>query len=794
MIRAKTRWEIQHVDEGEVLHLAKETKIHPLITRLCWLRGVRTAHDLRRFLELDSFTFYDPFLLKGMKEATERIKKAIAQKEKILVYGDYDADGVSSTTIMIHLLDALNADFSYYIPDRFSEGYGLNEEAIVRAGEDGVGLIITVDTGISAYQEVETAKRLGIDVIVTDHHEPPSLIPEAYSVINPKLEDCTYPFPYLCGAGIALKLAQAMLGDVPDEWIGIAAIGTIADLVPLLDENRYIANKGLKILSHSQSPGIRALLKEAGIDQIPLESTHVGFAIGPRINASGRLERADLGVRLLTTRDPSEAARLAKKLNELNQERQELVKNIAEEAEFQASEWINKGLGHVLVVAGEDWNEGVIGIVASRLVEKFYRPTIVLSIDTEKGSAKGSARSIEGFDLYDNLLKCNDLLIKFGGHTMAAGLGIEEKRIHDFRKRINQLGQAQLSEELLIPKTKIDLVVRLEDITLSFVEQVSKLSPFGMNNPEPVLLLQDVEISSMRRVGKDGDHIKWVFQQGEYKLDCIGFRCGELMEKLSPHARIHVVGEVGINEWNGSKKPQLLFRDLAVEHLQVFDRRGTIKRLELLDEIIRHGKTAILYFKAEHRSLLENVQLPEPTVVIPIARTGETTEDGKDLDAVVQVVMFDLPETYQSLNILRQFRHLERIWCLFGSEMNQNRIRKIPTRDHFKWLYSYLYTHKTVALDNKIWEIGKRKGLSYEEMRFMIQVFLDLNFVQQVGSALIINQQPKKQTIEQSRTYQRIKERIQLETELVFSSVQDITKLFQRVMDYPADMEEAQVS
>jgi single-stranded-DNA-specific exonuclease len=778
MLRSRTRWEFKKIDEEEIAFLAKKTKLHPLVVRLCWLRGVRTADEMDRFLNIESNTFHDPFLMKGMKEAVERIKSAIAADEQILVYGDYDADGVSSTTILHHLLSRLGARFNYYIPDRFNEGYGLNIEAVEKAAEAGISLIVTVDTGITAYAEVERAKELGIDVIITDHHEPPEEIPRALAVINPKQQDCDYPFPYLCGAGVALKLAQALLGEVPEEWLGIAAIGTIADVVPLIDENRLIAFRGLRALTHSNHVGIRALLKESGIEDEVLTSFHIGFAVGPRINAGGRLERADLGVRLLTTDNREEAVQLAKQLNRLNQERQELVKQIYEEAELQAAAWLEQGLGHVLVVAGEEWNEGVIGIVASRLVEKYYRPTIVLSIDKEKGTAKGSARSIEGFDLFANLTECQEMLVKYGGHRLAAGLSISLEEIEPFRVKINTLAKKKLTEEQLYPKTEVDIECRLEDVTLSLLEQISRLAPFGASNPEPVICIKDVEISSMRKVGRDGEHLKWTFKQNDHILEAIGFRLGQLEEWVSPYAKLDVIGEISINEWNGVRKPQLLVKDFAIHQLQIFDHRGIRNRLEHLVRLPLNEYTAILYFRPENQRDLEEFVKGTPISLYAISQNGLILSAvNKKCDSQIsQIVLYDLPFTFRSLRAIQELHKVERIWSLFGTEINEQRLRKIPDREAFKWLYSYFYTHKTVAFDMKIWEIGRRKGFSKEELMFMVQVFKELQFIKEEEGYYSLINNPKKQSFEHSITYRREKERIEVETELVFSSIHDLSK------------------
>ncbi len=785
MLRAKTRWINKEIDETVVVQFAKKLKRDPLVIALCYLRGFKTTEEIERFLDPIGQDLYDPLLLKGMSEAVARIRQAVARHEKIMIYGDYDADGVASTTILYYLLQQLEADFSYTIPDRFREGYGLNKSALERIVASGFTLVITVDTGISAYDEVDHANALGLDVIITDHHEPPEKLPNAFSVINPKQEGCSYPYPYLCGAGVALKLAQALLGYIPEEWFAFAAIGTIADLVPLLDENRLIAIRGLKELGNTKQLGLRALLRESGIDAAEIDAGQVGFSIGPRINAAGRLESANLAVRLLTTSDPLEADQLAKRLNQLNQERQEIVRQIFEEAELQALQIQGEGYDRVLVVVGEEWHEGVIGIVASRLVERYYRPVIVLSVDRETGIAKGSARSIEGFDLYQNLTLCKDLLLKFGGHTMAAGLSIAMEAIPDLRKKLNRLGQEILNVEQLKPKTEVELTCNVEEITLSFLEQMSQLAPFGVDNPEPKLLLRNLEIASQRQVGSKGEHLKWTFQQGNAKIDAIGFRFGERGKYISQQVPIHIVAEVGINEWNGIRKPQLLVRDLAIDEVQLFDYRGSGKRLELLEQMEPLSRSLLIYFREENSRFLAPFATDKRYHILPFTSITELSAAREELDhnevdveVMEDVVLFDLPTTYKALHALQSLAKVERIWLLFGDEMNQKGLAKLPDRETFKWFYSYFYTNKTVALDTKIWEIVKWKRLSEEELRFMVQVFLELEFIYEREGKYHIIESPKKRAFEESPSYQAEKERIEVETELLFSSTEMIAEWF----------------
>lgn len=424
MLKSKTRWVVRKPDQHLVQMLANELKITPLTASLLVNRGLDTVDAARYFL-FGKDDFHDPFLLKGMDLAVNRIRQAIEHHERILIYGDYDADGISSTSLLMLTLLDFGAMVDFYIPNRFTEGYGPNEQAFRQAKENGFSLIITVDTGIAAVHEAAVAKELGLDLIITDHHEPGPVLPTALAIIHPKLPDSTYPFRELAGVGVAFKLAHALYGKTPEHLLEIAVIGTVADLVSLKGENRLIVKKGLEQLRSTKNIGLKAIFKSAGIDPLTINEETIGFTLGPRINAVGRLKDADLAVRLLLTDDPEEAEIFATEIEVLNKTRQEIVNTITAEAIEEVETHYSGPENKVLVIGREGWNAGVIGIVASRLVEKFYRPVIVLSFDRDKGLAKGSARSIQGFDLFHNLSTCRDILPHFGGHPMAAGMTLK---------------------------------------------------------------------------------------------------------------------------------------------------------------------------------------------------------------------------------------------------------------------------------------------------------------------------------------------------------------------------------
>jgi single-stranded-DNA-specific exonuclease len=756
LLKPKTRWKVEQVDEKQAQQLQEQLHISALLAQLLIGRGIVTPEAARKFLGGDIEDFYDPFLLDGMDTAIRRVKEAIQTGEPILVYGDYDADGVTSTSIMVHTMRLAGATFQYYIPNRFTEGYGLNEDALVKAAENGFSLVITVDTGISAVKEVETAKELGLDIIITDHHEPPGVIPDAYAVINPKKPGCMYPFDMLAGAGVAFKFAHALLGEFPHQLLDIAAIGTIADLVPLVDENRLISKFGLLAIDHTANPGVKALKKICGIDG-KTSAYHVGFGMGPRINATGRLETADRAVRMLITKDHAEAEKYAQELDELNKERQELVETIAAEAE-QLVLAMPEEETSVLVVAKEGWNEGVIGIVASRLVEKFYRPSIVLSINKEHNKAKGSARSIAGFNMYEALTTCDDILPHYGGHPMAAGMTLSLENVGELRRRLNETARGWLAEEDYVPITKVDAVCSLQDANLETIEQLEKMAPFGMGNPSPRILIQEVELADMRIIGIDEAHMKCQFRQQDTVLDGIGFKLAALTNELSLQAKANIVGELTVNEWNQHRKPQMILKDIEVPGLQIFDWRGIRNKAEKLEKLDGGNPVDVIIFRPQNQAVFNRNRTAWRGV-----RPAE-----KDRRDARTVVLYDLPRSFAEIREqLEEYTALERVYCLFGEEPDS--LPSLPQRDHFTEVYKVMHSHKTLA-DKDIPRLAKAKGLTSSAVSFILCVFHELGFLGKTGETYHLAQGITKRELTESSIYRQQKEALELETELLYSS------------------------
>ena len=563
-------------ETAEGAALARELGTAPIIGQILWNRGLQTAEAARAFLHPEDEPYCDPFLMMDMERAAHRILEAIHAGEQIVVYGDYDVDGMTSTTLLMKNLRALGGTVSYYIPNRFTEGYGLNGAALRQIAAEGCGLLVTVDCGISS-ADVVAQMDGAMDIIITDHHLPGAALPPAYAVINPHRADCPYPFKELAGVGVAFKLVQA-LWQLEEERLyaddlDIVALGTVADLVPLVGENRKLVQAGLLRMTERPSPGIAALVRVSGCEGKAINTGIVGFQLAPRLNAAGRIETARRGVELLTAEDAHAADRIAAELNALNTERRDLEQDILTEAESMLGGFTPDV--PAIVVAGEDWNAGVIGIVASRLVEKYYRPSIVL---TRQGDVyKGSCRSIAGLHMYDALAACRDTLIQFGGHAMAAGLTLECNRLEDFRCAFANYVNTHLNYEDFTPKISIEALVAPADWTIPMVEEIALLEPYGMGNPRPIFGVRDVRPRTATAIGADGKHLRMEVGTREKRVAALYWNYGELAELVTEEAS-DLAYTPSINEWQGMRSVQCMVDSvMPAAHERIFPDRGILK-------------------------------------------------------------------------------------------------------------------------------------------------------------------------------------------------------------------------
>ena len=549
-------WYIRPCSHDDALRLAQELELSETTARVLVRRGYADPETARRFLA-GGDPGHDPFALGDMAAAVARIRDAIAKKERICVHGDYDADGICATALAVLVLRELGAEVEWHLPSRFEEGYGVSGETLTRLASEGCGLVLTVDCGITATQEIADARAQGLDVIVTDHHRPGDDLPDCPIVATRPSE---YPFPELCGTGVVWKLAQALGGD-DRRHLDLVALATISDVVPLVDENRHLALEGLKALARTQKPGLRALMRTAGVDPAAADEGAVGFRLAPRINAAGRLSHPETALELLLTDDERRAAELAGRLEELNRERQAVEDRILREAIAQVEEWPEprrRRRGYVL--AGESWHEGVIGIVASRLVERFHRP-VVLIAGTDR-EWKGSGRSLSSFDLHGALAACSAHLARFGGHRAAAGLSIDPANLAAFADAFAAQADSALTEADLSPPTPVDAVVGGHELTLDLCAELGRLAPFGLGNPGVTLLLPSSELADVATTA-DGKHLRFRVRHRDRPAgSAIGFGLGRHLDRARREVRYDVLFRLEENRWNGTVAPQLVVRDL----------------------------------------------------------------------------------------------------------------------------------------------------------------------------------------------------------------------------------------
>jgi single-stranded-DNA-specific exonuclease len=551
-------WKLTPCVHAAVDALSQELSLDEVTASVLVRRGFGDPEDARRFLE-GALPGHDPLLLGDMPAAVEALRAAIAAGKRICVHGDYDADGICATALAVLLLREAGADVDWHLPSRFEEGYGLNDQTLTRLAEEGFDLVLTVDCGITAVDEVRHAHELGLEVVITDHHRPADEWP-ACPVVAPLKGD--YPFAGLCGTGVVWKLAQALLGaEHPflERQLDLVALATVADVVPLVDENRGLALLGLRRLAQTQRVGLRALMRVAGVDPAAVDESSIGFRLAPRINASGRLCRPEAALQLLLTEDPKEAAELANELEALNRERQGVEERILRAAVAQIEEWPEARRRHRgYVVAGEDWHEGVIGIVASRLVERYNRP-VVLIAGTD-GYWKGSGRSVPAFDLHGALGACSSHLVRFGGHRAAAGLTIEAERVETFAAAFAAHADAALKDEDLAPVTRVDAIVPGRKLHLQLAAELQRLAPFGLGNPAVTLLVDGCELADLSTVG-DGKHLRFrVRQKGRDSGSAIAFGVGAQLDRFRREQRYDLAVRLQENRWNGTVSPQLVVR------------------------------------------------------------------------------------------------------------------------------------------------------------------------------------------------------------------------------------------
>ncbi|MBD6829532.1 single-stranded-DNA-specific exonuclease RecJ [Staphylococcus aureus] len=748
MIKPKYKWKLTKPAEYISDELTSKLKLTPIVKKILESKSIIDEQAIESIIS-DTDINHDALQLSDMTKTIERIKRAIANDEKILVYGDYDADGVTSTTILVTTLQLLGAQVGWHIPNRFTEGYGPNELAFRNAHDEGITLIITVDNGIQGHNEIKMVQDLGVDVIVTDHHEIGSTLPEAYAIVHPMHPSFNYPFQQLCGAGVAYKLAQALIENVPDYFKALVAIGTIADLVSLTDENRSLVKQGLKVLNDQCPTSVKALLKEAGYNDNIDEET-IGFIIGPRLNAVGRLDDASLACELLMTDDEEEAAFLAEQVEQFNRERKDIVATITEEAMAMAEMKVKNG-DLFLLLAKENWHEGVLGIVASKIVETFALPTLILNIDREQNPAKGSARSIDQVSMFEILSAHQELIAKFGGHHMAAGMTMDIENIESLAEGLNKWMKELSKTTSLDPVKPVDVLLTENDITIKNIRDMNRLRPFGTDFSRPIFEMDDLSVSSVKAIGQQKNHLKLTL--GESNIAALFWQNGHLEPELQDEQPINILGSVQINEWNGNQSPQLIIQDIAMNEQQILDYRSKRKSLPFTEN--DENIVVLIHPKSDKVNANEYYY-------------GEEIKQQTD-----KVVLRDLPTSMEDLSNSLQQLQFSQLYIVLQHN-HSIYFDGIPNMDVFKKCYKALITKQETNIQKEGMLLCQHLSVEPDTLKFMLKVFLDLKFVTQEDGLIRINQQPDKRSIDSSKVYQLRQQRMDVEKQLLYQDFSEI--------------------
>ena len=732
MIIPTYNWQFApQVEDADFTKIAKKAGLGPEAARLLFSRGIKDEDSLSRFLAPSLDDLHDPYLLHDMDKAVNRIRRAIEQGEFILVYGDYDADGMTSASILKETLEQLGAECLVYLPNRFTDGYGPNASVYKYFIEQqGISLIVTVDNGVAGHEAIDLAQSMGVDVIVTDHHSMPEVLPDAYAIVHPEHPKADYPFKHLAGCGVAFKLACALLEEVQVELLDLVAIGTIADMVSLTDENRIMVQYGLEVLRNTQRIGLQELFEIAGIATSDITEETVGFQLAPRLNALGRLDDPNPAIDLLTGFDDEEVHEIALMIQEKNEERKEIVQAIYEEAKSLVDP--NKS---VQVLAKEGWNPGVLGIVAGRLLEELGQTVIVLNI--EDGRAKGSARSIEAVDIFEALNPHRELFIAFGGHAGAAGMTLEAEQLD----ALSEILETYVKDKGIDAKGKntlyLDEELDLESLSLETVKSFERLAPFGMDNQKPVFYIRDFQVENARSMGAGDSHLKLKISKGNANFEVVAFGQGSKATEFAQTKQLELAVTLSVNQWNGQTTLQLVMVDARVDGVQLFNIRG---------------KTAAL---------------PDGVPVLDFS--GELPDISKSLAVAVK----NLPEDITILKDIFQQHDFSAIY--FKNDIDKPYyLTGYGTRDQFAKLYKTIYQFPEFDIRYKLKDLSAYLKIEQILLIKMIQIFEELGFVTIENGVMRVNKDAAKRDIAESQIYQNLKQTVKDQEMMALGTVQEI--------------------
>ncbi|MBY5013781.1 single-stranded-DNA-specific exonuclease RecJ [Streptococcus suis] len=731
MIKPNYDWQLlTGFSDEQFIKVAKKEGLDPVAAKLLYERGIQSAEELHTFLQPSLEELHDPYLLHDMDKAVERIRRAIEDYEQILIYGDYDADGMTSASILKETLEEMGAEVQVYLPNRFTDGYGPNQSVYKYFIEQqGISLIVTVDNGVAGHEAIAYAQEMGVDVVVTDHHSMQETLPNAYAIVHPEHPDGNYPFKHLAGCGVAFKLACALLETVHADLLDLVAIGTIADMVSLTDENRVMVKYGLSLLKQTERAGLQELIKIAGIDIDSIDEETVGFQLAPRLNALGRLDDPNPAIELLTGFDDEEAHQIALMIDSKNVERKDVVQAIYDEAKTMLRQD-----RPVQVLAKEGWNPGVLGIVAGRLLEELQQPVIVLSI--EDGKAKGSARSVEAVDIFNALKDHQDLFIAFGGHAGAAGMTLEVDKLEELALTLTDY----IIENKLDLSSKSSLVLDeeldLEELTLDTLKSFEKLAPYGMDNKKPVFYIRDFQVESARTMGQNNAHLKLRITKGAAGFDVVAFGKGNLALEFSQAKGLELAVTLSVNQWNGNTSLQLMLVDARVEGIQLYNIRGK-----------------------QHN-------LPEGVPILDMA-------DLSNLAGADSLVLANLPENLSDLKSVFQKHDFQAVY--FKNEMaTPYYLDGYGSREQFAKLYKTIYQFKEFDVRYKLAELANYLKIKQPLLVKMIQIFQELGFVTITDGVMTVNADAEKREIADSQIYQDLKKLVIEQELMALGTVQEI--------------------
>lgn len=729
MIRSKYTWKMneKEPDDG-FFALTKKENISPIAAKILYNRGINSAEKLENFLKADLSHLHDPYDLHDMDKTVKRIRQAIENYEQILIYGDYDADGMTSASIVKEALEMLGAEVQVYLPNRFTDGYGPNQSVYKYFIEQqDISLIITVDNGVAGHKAIAYAQEMGVDVIVTDHHSMPAQLPSAFAIVHPEHPQADYPFKHLAGCGVAFKLACALLESIPTEMLDLVAIGTIADMVSLTDENRIMVKVGLEILKNTERVGLQELMRISDVDVDSINEETVGFKLAPQLNALGRLDDPNPAIELLTGFDEEEAQAVATMINTKNEERKTIVQTIFDEAIGMVDR-----SKPVQVLAKEGWHPGVLGIVAGRILEQIGQPVIVLNI--EDGLAKGSARSVEALDIFKALDGHRDLFEAFGGHSGAAGMTLSVDKLDQLSQVLCQFvedNQLDLSQKNSLV---LDGQLDLSEFNLDLIKSLDKLAPFGMDNKKPVFLLKDVAVKQARTMGQNGAHLKLKLSQDSDNLDLVAFNQGQLAQDFQQAQDLELAVTLSVNKWNGQTTLQLMLEDARVEGVQLLDIRA------------------------------KNSSLPAD---VPILSADSNIKDSK------AVVILDVPDKAEELRTLFVGHDFEAVY--FKNIIKQQfYLTGYGTREQFAKLYKTIYQFPEFDIRYKLKELSQFLKIPDILLVKMIQIFDELNFVKITDGIMTVNKDAQKREIAESQIYQELKKQVKFQELMALGTPQEI--------------------